>query len=539
MKKLKYLLLSFFFFLLVLNVNAETFDKNTMDIYIDNSGNAHITETWTGYFDKNTELYKRYNNLGESTISNLQVSFNGINFKNQYSWDINETFENKKYKSGIVDNIDSAELCFGISEYGNNTYTITYEISNFIRNTKDGQIINWNLIDQIFKKYEIKVYSDFKYDDIYIESFGDKGAKTYLKDGTIYVNSKHGIKKGEYEVLFAIFKPNTFNTNNYTNNSNTSYYYLNNEKRDYTGQKKENAIELAIYIFSFLQIFTIMVVLINFYRKTCQMPIDMFKDDKKLPKEVEYFRDIPCNKNVFEAYSISEKFYISSNKYDIIGSLILKWILERKVNVKEEEKGIIFKEKKTVIIFTDNIPDNPLEKELYVLLKHASKKNELYGKRLNRWFNQKYNKNKIDNWLGKIEINDKNSNHVQQTKQKNKIFSSVYNTYDDYIYNEAIKLKGLRIHEKMPIEVHLWKEYLIFAQLFGLADKVAEELKMHFPEISEEFKDTNFFDDIITISSSISDFSPSYNYSSGGSFSGSSSGGGGSSSSGGGGGGSR
>ena len=548
MKKLKYILFTFIFFFLILNVNAESFDKNTMDIYIDNSGNAHVTEVWTGYFNKNTELYKRYNNLGESKISNLRVSFNGITFKDQYSWDIHETFEYKKYKSAITYKDGGTELCFGISEYGHNTYIISYEISDFIRNTEDGQIINWNLIDQIFKKYEIKVHSNFKYEDIYVKSFGDKGAKTYVEDGIIYVKSKHGIKRGEYEVLFAVFKPNTFNTDNHSNRSNTSNYYLNNAIKDYKNQKSDNLFNFIGVLLFPLQIILIISIASYYYIKTSRMPEDMFKNNKTLPKDVEYFRDIPCNKDLFEAYSISDKFSISSSKYDIIGSLILKWILEKRINIKTEEKGIIFKENKTIIIFTDNIPSNPLEEELYNLLISASKNGELYGDRFNRWFNRGNNKNKIDTWLEKIKLNDKNSEHVEKIKQRKRIISNVYNVYDDYIYNEAIKLKGLkkyfidftRMYEKMPIEVHLWKEYLIFAQLFGLADKVAEELKMHFPEISKEFNDTRLFDDIVTISSSISDFRPSYNYSSGGgSFSGSSSGGGGSSSSGGGGGGSR
>ena len=274
----------------------------------------------------------------------------------------------------------------------------------------------------------------------------------------------------------------------------------------------------------------------------------MFKNNKSLPKNVEYFRDIPCNKDLFEAYSISDKFYISSSQYDIIGSLILKWILEKRINIKTEEKGIIFKENRTIIIFTDNVPSDPLEEELYYLLISASKNGELYGNRFNKWFNRGNNKSKIDTWLKKIKLNDKNSEHVETIKQRKGLISDVYNVYDDYIYNEAIKLKGLkkyfkdftRMYEKMPIEVHLWREYLIFAQLFGLADRVAKELKMHFPEITEEFSDTSVFDDIVIISSSINDFRPVYNYSShGGSFSSSSSGGGGSSSSGGGGGGSR
>lgn len=37
------------------------------------------------------------------------------------------------------------------------------------------------------------------------------------------------------------------------------------------------------------------------------------------------------------------------------------------------------------------------------------------------------------------------------------------------------------IDEKKAIEVHMWDEYLIFAQSFGIADKVAKQFKDFHP----------------------------------------------------------
>ena len=55
---------------------------------------------------------------------------------------------------------------------------------------------------------------------------------------------------------------------------------------------------------------------------------------------------------------------------------------------------------------------------------------------------------------------------------------------------EVIKLKGLKkfledmtlIDDKKAIEVHMWDEYLIFAQAMGIADKVAKQFKDFHPE---------------------------------------------------------
>ena len=41
-------------------------------------------------------------------------------------------------------------------------------------------------------------------------------------------------------------------------------------------------------------------------------------------------------------------------------------------------------------------------------------------------------------------------------------------------------------------EVRLWKDYLVFAQLFGVADKVAENLQKLYPKQFDEFVQQNY-----------------------------------------------
>ena len=45
--------------------------------------------------------------------------------------------------------------------------------------------------------------------------------------------------------------------------------------------------------------------------------------------------------------------------------------------------------------------------------------------------------------------------------------------------------------EKDAIEVKLWDEYLMFAYLFGIADKVAKQFKNLYPEIIQEMEMAN------------------------------------------------
>lgn len=75
-KSLKILLLSFFSFILFTcykHVDANSINKLSMDIFIDDNGNATVTEVWDCNVAEGTETYHPYYNLGNSKITNLTV----------------------------------------------------------------------------------------------------------------------------------------------------------------------------------------------------------------------------------------------------------------------------------------------------------------------------------------------------------------------------------------------------------------------------------------------------------------------------------
>ena len=155
------------------NVGANNISRISMDIYIDKNGDAYITETWNAYLNEGTEGYRYYGNLGNSEILDYSVrdSNNQYTSFNSYgSWDIDASFSEKAYKYGIYDAGDHKELCFGISRYGSNTYTLKYKITGFVATTEDSDIIYWELIPSnldVDSAY-IKIHSDFDYADTLI-----------------------------------------------------------------------------------------------------------------------------------------------------------------------------------------------------------------------------------------------------------------------------------------------------------------------------------------------------------------------------------
>lgn len=129
-------------FLFVPNVvDAENIINNLhMDITLHEDGSATIIENRQMQTDEDTEIFITMDNLQNSEVSAFTVQ----DFTEVAEWDSDASFEEKSYKYGTVEIEDGYELIWGISEYGNPTYSVQYQLSNLVQNLNDGQALLWN-----------------------------------------------------------------------------------------------------------------------------------------------------------------------------------------------------------------------------------------------------------------------------------------------------------------------------------------------------------------------------------------------------------
>lgn len=543
-------------------VQANSINKISMDIYIDDKGDAQVTEIWTCNTNQGTEVYHPYYNLGKSEITNLSVEEAERKYTTLNSWDTSGSFASKANKCGINKISNGVEICWGISSYGSHTYKIKYNISKFVSELTDAQMIYWTLIPYDFSNsigdVKIKIYSD-KYiqDTIDVWGYGNYGGLAYVNNGAIYMDSDGRLDKNEYMTILVKFPLGTFNTQNKISKQFEYYFNMAQEGSTKYNNKKENTfIIIFSVIMSFLPTIFIFLIII-FTSKNSQNGIGYAKDKKKLPKDIQYFRDIPCQGNIFEAYYIGYNYGIIKKKTDLLGALILKWIKEEKVKTKKIKINKTFGKDKeeTALELIENNPnfEDEREQKLYSMLNEASGDGILEKKELEKWCRGKYNK--ILTWFSnaieeeKTKLVDKGL-IIKEEKTTMKIFKTTTYKVTYELTNKAIELAGLKkflldytlIKEKTAIEVVLMESYLIYAQLMGIAKQVAKEFKDLYPELIEQTHYTSY-EDIIWIhycsssgiSSANSARQAAESYSSGGG--GFSSGGGGGGSFGGGGGG--
>lgn len=565
-KKCKYFLL-LLMVLIPFKVNADHIYGVKMEVFINKEGNASIKETWKVKADSGSEWYKQILNLGESKLTNFKVSMDNKELTYKSNWNVNGSIEEKAGYYGINYISNGLELCFGKKDMKSHTFILTYDISNYIFNTKDAQVLYFTLFPKFTADsfdVTVKSYYDFP-DNLDVWGYGYKGY-AYVKDGAILM-SNEGSLDDEYVVLLAKFPLNTFSTNYQVENFNNfeeilgdakegSFHYDYDDYNDYNNNYNYKPSLFARIIPYIVIIFQLIVFggMATLIYKTISSSKYGFKNNKTISyKDAMMFREIPCNKDIYYANTlININHFGGYETTNIFGAIILKWVKNDKIKFRKEKKGLLKKEVSIIDLTMNPTFDNENEKKLFNMMYEASNDGYLESNELEKWARRNYSKfldifNKISNdYLNKL----KSEGHIY--KRTNKEECKYKNVMDDTIYEETKKLYGLKkfliefsqMNTKEVLEVKLWDEYLMFAYLFGIASKVAKQLKNMYPEVIEQMGNGLDYDILIFINNmSITSASAASNarrdaesYSSGGG--GFSSGGGGGGSFGGGGGGS-
>lgn len=531
MKKTLKIFLIFLFAILLFSlgkgVEANSIQKISMDIYIKENGDAQVTEVWNCNTTQGTEVYHPYYNLGNSQIKDLSVTDGSTKYTTLSKWNTSGSLSSKANKCGINKISNGVELCWGISSYGSHIYTVKYTITNFVSELTDSQMIYWTLIPYDFSnsigQVYIKLHTNFKISDTTdVWGYGNYGGTAYVYNGYIEMQSDGRLATNEYMTILVKFPKGTFSTTNRLNHSFD--YYYNMAQEGATKYEKTPAVvniyksigrfmaSVISFIFSIgTWIFIVFIILLS-KSGAAFSTFNYGPLGRSIPKNVEYFRDIPCKKDIFRAYYIAHQYGLTKNKTDVLGAIILKWLKEGIIKIEQKETGVVFKKENTVVVLQDTNPNvltDEKEKELFKMLYEASKDGYLENKEFEKWCSNSYSK--ILSWFDEIIKREKEklANEGLLTIEEKvtlKIFKSKTYTATPELKQEATKLAGLKrylneytlIKERKAIEVALFEEYLIYAQIMGIAKKVAKEFKDLYPEIIEQ---SNFssYDNIVFV----------------------------------------
>ena len=504
-------LLSFLTVLLLLiptAVDASGTRVNSIDIncQIDQNGTATFVEKWDMDVSEGTEGYKIFNGMSDQPLKLIGVTDDrGKTYTNIGSWNSDLSKEYKTNKCGLIRDGGHYELCFGLGDYGRRSYTMTYQIDHFVNQYEDQQGINYAFIsDMALNVGDVTIrvsgITPYSKDNAKIWAFGYSGSVNF-DDGSVVLQT-HSLNSNKMQLLMGL-ESNSYASPNKRHASEKFEDVVKDAKEGSSyskGMSKEAKIMLFIFItFVIVMVISIIVAVIVFSDSGV-----VFENGRTIKgKEVTPFREIPCDKDIFLFYYLAKKLDIigdDESRENLISGFILKWVRDGVVIIREKESGAIVKKKNYDMYLDVDVKfENKQESALYKMFILASKDGVLQTKAFQKWCGKHYKK--IDSWFTKVDniIEDsmnKNGYAKTATVYKRVLFWNIprdrtvwtNKAYDQCLYvwgfNNFLKDED-NMKEKAAIEVKLWDEYLIFAAVLGIADRVEKQLKVAIPRYEE------------------------------------------------------
>lgn len=462
------------------------------------NGDMDIVQVWDVYTSENTEFYIPMQALNHMGIENYRVSMNGQAFEEESNWDIDGSFDDKAYKYGINESEGYPELCFGISDYGDNTYTIEYTFTNAVQAFTDYDGFNVRFVNDNMKPtpgsvdltievpgvdltQENSGIWGFGYDGEVVFEAGQVVARTNDFNFYNYMNILMRLDKGilnptyEGRGSFDTLYDEAIVNSDYTSTDDL------NEGGVYEGENSQgpNFGFFIPFILPLLGIITAISGVVASRRASIPRNLKEVKISKG-----DYYRQPPLDDHL-PALSLFNGFLNKSKFEDMISAFMLKWINEGAIEIQDSKVGLIFKRQSINIKFIKN-PEFSYtsERELFLYLTRAAEDNILEEKEL-------------QSYVSKHSSQFKGIEKTVRSEAMTYSFGQAYLAKDKRGFNltdsgkeEVRRVEGFKdflqdftlINEREPIEVKLWDKLLISAAALGLAETVSKQFETIYPE---------------------------------------------------------
>jgi len=453
-------------------------------VELDRNGTAQITEQWDVVVTEGTEWYLVRDNLGDIRVSDLAVwDEAGLRYRNEGAWDVNRDLYAKAGRCGIVQKRDGCEICWGVGSYGHHVFTVSYKMSNAVKSLNDYDMLHMQLVSPGLSsapkhvKVTINAPQKISEENSRIWGFGYNGSMNF-SDGSVVCESGETFKSNSSVIALirfdkGIFAPTSVQGRDFSE-------VLDNAMDGADFKKAESFMDkLAELFYAFIAVFfwVFPVLFLLISRNVNYKKILGCK-----PKEVDWSRDIPYDGNILESDYMLTKLGAKRKANAIASAMILDMINRGILISSKDAKG------RVEISFNDSadmsaIPD--CEKELYDMMKEASGSDViLQDKEFSRWSSK--HPEKLQTWTANTK-----------SEGRSALVNDGYLSGGRYSTEAQAKARGLLgfkkylsdftlVKERHTAEVALWKEYLVFAALFGIAEKVAKELKDIDPVLYQE-----------------------------------------------------
>lgn len=442
---------------------AASIDSIKIDVNLSKDGTAHVSEWWNVSVSSGTEWYLVRTNLGNIRILDFSVSEDGRQFVNVGEWDEDWSLDEKARKCGILSRGDGGkELCWGLGSMGNHRFEVHYRMTNAVDALRDYDVFHIQLVSPGLSSDADNVEVNIAVDSLSLTEenvrfwgFGFDGESS-LRNGSVHMESTGRFSDSNSVIALIRFDKGIFRTENIVDRDFQEVLDRAMEGSDF-GEDEDSAPGWVLFALEILGIASL-----------AGIGVASAKHRKKKilgcsPDEVEWFRDIPYGGDLAKTEYTLKSLGEMKGGNTMPAALILRMIYGGQLGLNRLGDG------KVEITFSDNpsfenLP--PEAEELFFMMKEASGEDRiLQDREFSRWALR--NRSWIAEWSDSYESRGRTVSYDEAAQKSAREALGLKKFLQDFTSMDV----------KSSIEVHLWQEYLVFAALFGIAEKVAKELK--------------------------------------------------------------
>ena len=469
---------------------ASRVSEMELDVALRPDGSAHITQVWTTDTDEGTEFYLGCRDSGYLTITDFSVSDQNGSYVYVEGWDVDASFEEKANRCGILETGEGVELCWGISEYGENRYTIEYVLHDLVGSYSDADGFNHRFVDEM-NFFPTDVALTIRNQDgtpltdeiCDIWAFGFDG-QIRFEDGVIRAWSEEPLERDQHMTVMVSLEKGVLSPRRAVEDSFETVKERALVGSDYgDGEDAEwddepltagDVLLFAAIILTPVLLILLLVVLLVKVGKARR---------KKRMEQAGYFRDAPNDGNLNVTYQLGLCSGLCKEDA-LLGAYLMRLISQ---GCLESTDNSIDAE--SVRLRLDHAPQsgNAYEDALYTILEAAAGADGVLDpNELERYCGQNYIP--LSHFMESCERSGKQTlirsgclkgavlgNDKDLTKKGQQELDEVYGL-------KHFLLDFSLIHERGVKEAVIWQDYMVYALMLGIADKLEAQIQELYPD---------------------------------------------------------
>ena len=508
-------------------------------------GSASIRERWDVCAADGTEWYLVRSNLGDIEVGGLSVSDeSGLDYICEDGWDTERSLAEKAGRCGILRKRDGAELCWGIGSLGDHVFDVRYTMSRCVKSLNDYDMLHLQTVSPGLSSPPRHVRVTVRAQGHQLDTantrawgFGYEG-RVDFRDGAVVFESSEPFVRNSSVIVLLRFDKGMFSSPSMQDRDFSEALAVAMEGADF-GEHGSDGSEAGSGFARLLALFVLGIAAMTgigvWHRSSVRRKILGMK-----PSEVGWCRDIPFGGDLEASAYTLEKLGEHAGRDTLAAALILRMIYKGQLSVSKDDRGRVElsfdsptasadghydhsgkgpdRDSVVKVGASDGSAaghagdlsggqsagsegmtaragfqpgDDPSAEDLREMMLEASGSDRvLQHKEFSRWAGR--HTHEVAGWSRRALVHGRDA-----LRDGGLIYGSAYTSSGSA---EARKLLGLKkflqdftlMDEKEAIEAVLWQEYLVYGALFGIADKVADQLREINPEAFAEVMDYDY-----------------------------------------------